>query len=80
MSRRSVVFSAAQALGAGLLATAALVAPAQAASPDSHVISAEQLVDQLAGHAPPAHLAEQHDEERRGVGGSVVDAPTPEGQ
>jgi len=47
MSRRSVVFSAAQALGAGLLATAALVAPAQAASPDSHVISAEQLVDQL---------------------------------
>ena len=40
----------------------------------------QQLVHQLASHAPAPHLAEQHHEERRGVGGAVVDAPSPEGQ
>jgi hypothetical protein len=30
--------------------------------------------------APPAQLAEQHDEQRRGVGGAVVDAPAAERQ
>ena len=38
----------------------------------------QQLVDQLAGHAPAPHLAEQHDEERGGVGRAVVDAPAAE--
>ena len=33
----------------------------------------QEAVDQLAGEAPPAKLAEEHDEQRRGVGGAVVD-------
>ena len=40
----------------------------------------QELVHHLAGEAPSAQLTEQHDEERGGVGGPVVDAPAAERQ
>ena len=41
---------------------------------------ADELVDDFARQAPAAQLAEEHHEERRGVGGAVVDAPAAERQ
>ena len=40
----------------------------------------QQLVDRLAGEPPAPELAEEHDEQRRGVGGPVVDAAAAERQ
>ena len=40
----------------------------------------EEFVHELASHAPPPHLAEEHDEQRRGIGSAVVDAAPAERQ
>ena len=65
--------------GALVLDVAVAVAVAELLDPfDGPVGVREQLVDGLAGQAPPAQLPEQHHEQRGGVGGAVVDGATAE--
>ena len=72
-------FSQAAVAGAEVLDVAVAVAVAELVDPCERAIGGrEQRVDLLPAIAPPLQLAEQHDEQRRGVDAAVVDAPAAE--